>query len=299
MSRIHEAVKKAVLEQQPAAVPTMSTVEGILSASYTLNGAGLPAKASVDAPGHPSPGADLLQGVHTGEWDPDKKRMLFFADDPDTPGREQFRSLRVKLYQLREKRDLKVIAVGSSLSGEGKSFVASNVAHALSLQREQKVLLVDCDLRRGSIAGFLGARPTPGLAEYLRNQQPLEAVLQRAPSGNLFVIPSGAHVPDPGELIGSLRMRELVSHLRPHFDWIVIDTPPAVQFADSGVIANLCDGVLFVLGSGLTPVPIAKRAVHSLREDRILGIVLNRAEDADQAAKYFSYYRPPETDSSE
>jgi protein-tyrosine kinase len=294
MSRIHEAVKKAVLEQQPAAAATMSSVEGILAASYTLTSAVPSAQASAGVSDRPSHGPELLQSLPTSEWTPDKKRMVFWAEDADAPGREQFRSLRIRLTQLREKRDLSVICVASSLSGEGKSFVAANLAHALSLQREQRVLVIDCDLRRGSIAGFLGTRPAPGLAEYLRGEEPLESVVLRDAGSNLFVIPSGARVSDPGELIGGSRMREILSRLRPLFDWIVIDTPPAVQFADAGMITDLCDGVLMVLGAGKTPVQLAKRAVHNLREDRILGIVLNRAEDADQAAKYFSYYKPSE-----
>jgi capsular exopolysaccharide synthesis family protein len=292
MSRIHEAVKKAVLEQQHGNAATMSSVEGILAASYTLTAAIPPGPASVGVSDRPSHGPELLQSISPSEWMPDKKRMVFWAEDADAPGREQFRSLRIKLNQLREKRELSVISVASTLSGEGKSFVASNLAHALSLQREQRVLLIDCDLRRGSIAGFLGTRSAPGLAEYLRGDEPVESVVLRDAGSNLFVIPSGARVSDPGELIGGLRMREILSRLRPLFDWIVIDTPPAVQFADAGMITDLCDGVLMVVGSGKTPVQLAKRAVHNLREDRILGVVLNRAEDAEQAAKYFSYYKP-------
>jgi capsular exopolysaccharide synthesis family protein len=294
MSRIHEAVKKAILEQQPAAAPTMSSVESILSASYTLNTAVPSGPAATGLAERPAQGPELLQSVPMAEWMPDRKRMLFFAENADAPGREQFRSLRIKLNQLHEKRELSAISVASSLSGEGKSFVAVNLAHALSLQSEHRALLIDSDLRRGSIAGFLGARPAPGLAEYLQGQQSLESVIQRGTGGNLYVIPSGMRVADPGELIGSLRMRELFSRLRPLFDWIVVDTPPAVQFADAGMITGLCDGALMVVGSGHTPVHLAKRTVRGLREDRILGVVLNRAEDLDQTAKYFSYYKSPD-----
>lgn len=296
MSRIHEAVKKAILEQQPAVTPTMSSVDSILSASYTLNPTVPSGPASASPVDRQAYAPEFLQGVPAVEWMPDRKRMLFFAENADTPGREQFRSLRIQLNQLHEKRELRAISVASSLSGEGKSFVAVNLAHALSVQREHRVLLIDTDLRRGSIAGFLGAESTPGLGEYLQGQVSLESVIQRGTGGNLYVIPSGARISEPGELIGGLRMRELFLRIRPLFDWIVVDTPPAVQFADAGMITDLCDGVLMVVGSGQTPVQLAKRAVHNLRQDRILGIVLNRAEDADQAAKYFSYYKSPGDD---
>ena len=294
MSRIHEAVRKAVLEQQPEAASTMGSVESILSTSYTITAATPKGLAGAGVPDRRLPGPDLFESLPTTDWMPDKKRMLFYSENADAPGREQFRSLRIKLYQLREMRDLSVIAIASSLSGEGKSFVAANLAHSLSLQRERRALIIDCDLRRGSIAGFLGARPGPGLAEYLLGQEPLEAVIQRGNGGNLYLMPSGLRISDPGEMIGSSLLRETLSRLRPLFDWIVIDTPPAVQFADTGVIADLCDGLLLVLGAGRTPIQIAKQAIDGLREDRILGIVLNRAEDSDQTTKYFNYYKDPE-----
>lgn len=238
-----------------------------------------------------SSGDDLLQRCRNVDWTPDKNAMLFSSLTPDLPGREQFRSLRANLYQIRDQRGLKVVGIASSLSGEGKSFVSANLAHALALQREHKVLLVDCDLRRGSLAGFVGAAPGAGLSEYLRAQQPPERVIQHGSGSNLYLIPSGARVQEPGELIGSSRLKELISRLRVVFDWIVIDTPPAVQFADAGVIADLCDGVLMVFGAGVTPLSLAKRAAQELRKHTVLGAVLNRAEDTERTAKYFSYYK--------
>jgi capsular exopolysaccharide synthesis family protein len=293
MSRIHEAVKKAIRAEQPGAVATMSTVEDILSGSYTI-ATGVPFRTANEDPTNPaSSNSDLLQTFPTVDWLPDKKAMLFYSDEIDAPGREQFRSLRTKLYKFREKRELGIVAVASSLSGEGKSFVAGNLAHVLSLQPESKALIIDCDLRRGSITRLLGTRPRPGVAEYLRGEEPLESVIQRGAGSNLFLMPSGARVSDPGELIGSSRLKDMLRRLHLVFDWIVIDTPPAMQFADTGVLADLCDGVLLVVGAGMTPVQIAKQTAHDLREDRILGIVLNRAERSDQAAKYFSYYKEP------
>jgi len=291
MSRMHEAIKKAAMEQFPPTAANMSTVEAVLSTSYSV-GAPVPSRATrTDGFKRLPSGSLLLHNVHPEDWLPNKKAMLFYGDAPDGSAREQFRSLRTKLYELRSQREISIISIASSLSGEGKSFVAANLAHVLALQRERTALLIDGDMRRGSIAGLLGARSTPGLTEYLQNQEPLHAILQRGAGGNLYLIPGGVRISEPGELISSARLRALLAELRPLFDWIVIDTPPAVQFADAGVLADLCDGTLMVVGAGLTPVPIAKRAVQQLRPDRILGMVLNRGEDTDRAARYFSYYK--------
>jgi capsular exopolysaccharide synthesis family protein len=216
--------------------------------------------------------------------------MLFASDAADAQAREQFRLVRTKLYQLREQRRIGVIAIASALPGEGKTFVAANLAHALTLHGEKRVLLVDADLRRGSLAEVLGARRNPGLSQVLRDEEPAEAAIQQGLNGALHLLPSGRRVQEPGELICSSRMEELIHNLRPAFDWIVIDTPPVTQFADAGDIANLCDGVLMVFNSGVTPMHLAKRAVEVMSTHTILGSILNRMENMTEMSKYFDYY---------
>ncbi len=216
--------------------------------------------------------------------------MLFSSSTSDLPEREEFRTIRTNLYQFREKRGLKIVEIASTLSGEGKSFIAANIAHALALPRKEKVLLIDCDLRRGSAAGLLGAKPGPGIAEYLQGAASLKDVLQHGTGGSLYLIPSGLRMHDPGELIGSFKLEELFSQLRGIFDWIVVDTPPALQFIDADVIADLCDGIVLVIGAGMTPMQLGKRAARELKKHVVLGAVLNRAQGAGSASKYFSYY---------
>lgn len=288
MSRIHEAIRKAALEQRYASPGTMTSVEEILTTSYAVTGK---APAGVEN-GHISEAVDhVLRRCETVNWLPDKRFMLFASDKPDLPGREQFRTLRTNLSLIAEQRGLKTVGIASALSGEGKSFVAANLAHSLALQSEQRVLLVDCDLRRGSLAGLLGARSEPGLAEYLRGENPLESVIQHGAGSSLYLIPSGKRVQEPGEMISSSGLGQMLAQLRSIFDWIVVDTAPTVQFADAGVIADLCDGILLVFGAGMTPVQLAKRAARELKKRTVLGAVLNQAEDTERTAKYFSYYK--------
>lgn len=290
MSRIHEAIRKAALEQRYASPGTLTSVEEILTTSYAVTGKG-PAGAKN---GHGVDGGvddgNILQRCETVDWRPDKRYMLFASETPDLPGREQFRALRTNLSMIAEQRELKVVGIASALSGEGKSFVSANLAHSLAIQREQRVLMVDCDLRRGTLAGLLGARPGPGLTEYLRGGNSLASVIQHGSGSGLYLIPSGERVQEPGEMITSSGLGQLLAQLRPLFDWIVIDTPPTIQFADAGVIADLCDGILLVFGAGMTPVQLAKRAARELKNHVLLGAVLNRGDEAKQNAKYYSYY---------
>ncbi len=290
MSRIHEAISKAASEQKLSTPGGMTSVEEILATSFLVAGGASATKSRDEAPNNSASSGRLPSGWRDVEWFPDRKSMLFLSEAPDQVAREQFRLLRTTLHRLREQRPLTVISVTSMLSGEGKSFVSANLAHVLALQREQKVLLIDADLRRGSLAGMLGSPLEPGLTDYLRGKESTENILQHGSNGSLYLIPSGARIQEAGELIGSSRFSELLLRLRPSFDWIIIDTPPAAQFADAGVIANLCDGVMLVFASGMTPVHLAKRVTREFKKQTILGAVLNRTDDATSNAKYFSYY---------
>ena len=284
MSRIHEAVKKAAQDRKVEAGSDWANAEDILSMSSAML---LTAHAEIQ-PKQTERTTQLLQCA-TEEWSPDERKMLFSHDSLDPFAREQFRSLRTKFGQLREDRPVSVVAVVSALSGEGKTFVAANMAHAFAVQREQRVLLVDCDLRRGGLSKLVGARSRPGLSDYLMGDAELESVLQAGFDGRLHLIPSGRPMREPGDLIGRSRFPKLMAHLRTMFDWIVIDTPPVIQFADASLIADECDGVLFVVCSGVTPVQLAKRALRSFNKMSILGAVLNRADEIETASKYYAY----------
>jgi capsular exopolysaccharide synthesis family protein len=291
MSRIHEAIRKAAIEQKYSGSAEMTSVDEILSMSYAVANREPVGERNGHATGPQISGEAVLPPCRNVDWAPDERKMLFASPMPDLVGREQFRSLRTNLYQIRDQRGLKVIGIASALSGEGKSFVAANLGHALALQGEHKVLLIDGDLRRGSLAGLIGATPGPGLGDYLRSKDAPESAIQHGSGGNLYLLPSGTPMQEPGELISGPGLKELIARLRKAFDWIVIDTPPALQFADAGAIADLCDGVLIVFGAGVTPRTLAKRAAQELNKCSMLVAVLNRAEDTERRAKYYSYYK--------
>jgi capsular exopolysaccharide synthesis family protein len=171
----------------------------------------------------------LLARCTQAEWKPDAKTMLFFNQEENALGSEQFRTLRSRLYQMREKTSLKRILVTSALPQEGKSFVSANLAQVLVRQHGRRVLLIDGDLRVARLHSALGTTSSPGLADYLLGESDEFSIMQRGSMDNLFFIPCGRTMAHPAELIANGRMKTLMQRVETLFDWIIVDSPPAAR----------------------------------------------------------------------
>jgi protein-tyrosine kinase len=293
MSRIHEALQKA-RQQQPGNTPGLPNIDDIIAAGVML-----PEPPNVDnallAAGPPDIIAtivnneSILSHCQQADWPGAENKLIFLSDETHAAGQEQFRTLRSRLYQMQGQVPRKVIVISSAIPGEGKSFVSANLAHAFALQNDRRALLIDADLRRaGGLSSLLKAPCTPGLTDYLLGEQSAENVIQRGSVENLYFIPCGKRVPKPGELIADSNFSILIDQLRPAFDWIIIDTPPVLPIADARVIAELSDGVLFVINARSTQAHLAKRAVQEFRRESLLGVLLNRT--SEPSACYYSAY---------
>ena len=303
MSRIHEALKKAEQERaaqggpaQPSYVasvtadpPTMPAAEerpGEVARSVSASGVPL---TSAMPSFTSSVGLDALLGRCAPQtWTPDEKTMLFFNADETVRGVEEFRTLRSRLYHAREKMPLKKVLVTSALPKEGKSFTAANLAQVLVRQHGRRVLLMDADLRGPRLHLMLGTTSSPGLADYLQGGCDEFSIMQRGPMENLFFVPSGREISDPAELVANGRLKVLLQRVEALFDWIIIDSPPAVPVSDASVLAKACDGVLMVVRSNTTPVDMARRARLEFPDEALVGVVLNGI-NAD-AMPYTRYY---------
>lgn len=288
MSRIHEALKKAEQERtssemvqridpDPAVLDAFTHPDGTISSLQAVSAA---------APAATMTGESLLAGTRRTDWSPDPKTMLFFTGEQHLYGMEEFRTLRSRLYQAREKHPLSKLLITSPLPKEGKSFVAANLGQVLVQQRGRRVLLVDADLRNPHLHTALGAEAGPGLSDYLRSEIDEFSIIQRGPMENLFLIPAGSRNENPAELVASGRIGSLLNRLQPLFDWIIVDSPPAVAVSDAGLLANYCDGVIMVVRSNATPFDIAKRARQEFG-DNLVGVVLN---GIDTLPAYSQYY---------
>src|ERR1700719_1148282 len=214
--------------------------------------------------------------------------MLFFHGDDSTRGTEEFRTLRSRLYHAREKMPLKKVLVTSALPKEGKSFTAANLAQVLVRQHGRRVLLIDADLRGPRLHMMLGTTSSPGLVDYLQGDCDEFSIMQRGPMENLFFIPSGQETSNPAELVSNGRLKTLLQRVESLFDWIIIDSPPAVPVSDASVLAKACDGVLMVVRSNSTPVDLARRARQEFPDEMLIGAVLNgTSEDALPYARYY------------
>ena len=304
MSRIHEALKKAEQERaaqggpsQPGYAATVATEPPMMpaaeeqrvevAAGVSATG-GVPLTSAMPTFASPFSLDALLARCAPQKWSPDEKTMLFFNGDDNARGTEEFRTLRSRLYHAREKMPLKKVLVTSALPKEGKSFTAANLAQVLVRQHGRRVLLMDADLRGPRLHMMLGTTSAPGLADYLQGGCDEFSIMQRGPMENLFFVPSGQEISDPAELVANGRLKFLLQRVEALFDWIIIDSPPAVPVSDASVLAKACDGVLMVVRSNTTPVDMARRARQEFPDDALVGVVLNGIS-AD-AMPYTRYY---------
>jgi capsular exopolysaccharide synthesis family protein len=290
MSRIHEALKKAEQERaqsQPA--PRTETPASVMDAPAQSPAAVSVATASsAAAPILGLSAESLLNRSRLTRWNPDLKTMLFFNGDEHASGTEEFRTLRSRLYHAREKQPLSSLLITSALPKEGKSFTAANLAQVIVRQHGRRALLIDGDLRNPQLHNLLGAEPGPGISEYLRGETDEASILQRGPMENLFFAPAGRVGSNAAELLANGRFKTLLARLEPLFDWIIIDSAPAVPVSDAAILSKDCDGILLVVRSNSTPTDAAKRARDEFASRNVLGVVLNGI--TPELSPYMQYY---------
>lgn len=298
MSRIHEALKKAA--QERSAQTANRTVSDLVDLSVPEIAAETVSVSRQHTDERVGFGGKTVTGVlqfeefakrcpHTA-WKIDPRTSVFSAQMHDPGGAEKFRTLRSRLYQIAAAQPLKKILVTSTMPAEGKTFVAANLAQSFIRQEDPRVLLIDADLRASRLHLHLGASEKPGLSDYLRGDSDVFQITQVGTTGNLCLIPGGRDVSNPSELLHSARMKHLLERMSAMFDWIILDSPPALAVHDASILADMCDGVLFVVQAGSTDSEIAAKVSAEFRDKNLLGVVLNRAAKEDTYGGYYSGY---------
>jgi non-specific protein-tyrosine kinase len=204
---------------------------------------------------------------------------------------ENYRQLRANLQFANVDEHPRVIAVTSSIPGEGKTTVAINLASTLA-EAGFTVCLVDADLRRPTIAKVLGLLSPVGLTSVLIHQIELSEAMQSAGS-NFYVLTSGPTPPNPSEVLASSYVRDIVRSLLEKVDYVVLDTAPLLPVADGSEVAALADGTLLVARHGVSTDSHIRRATHALArvDAQLLGVVLNRIPARKSSEYGYTYYR--------
>jgi receptor protein-tyrosine kinase len=236
----------------------------------------------------------ILDHVKVVPFQPAPESHLLDVDDSlETPA-EEFRTLRTRLNHLQTLQPLHTVVVTSPSPGEGKTFTAVNLALAQAQLSENSVLLGDFDLRRPVVHNLFQIDRAPGLSDYLAGQCSLTEALRRLDGINLYVLPAGSPVKNPLELLNLRQAKVLFEELPHNFNWAIFDTPPMLFSADANLLATLADGTILVVKIGSTTFDNVTRAMQSLCENNVLGIVANGARASELYSKYTYYYSKSE-----
>ena len=215
------------------------------------------------------------------------------ALEEESPASEQYKILREQIKRLRSEAGIRTIAITSPVKRDGKTTVAVNLAAAIALDYEEKVILIDADLRAPSVHRFFNGDDTPGLTDYLGSNSlgSVKGLVRDTHLSGLRVIPAGKPSRFASELLAKDKMRKLIEELHSEFPThiFIVDSPPVLATPDPMVLSRHVDGVIMVIRAGKTPKDYLAKALSSINSNKILGVVLNGA-DLGLGSKYYYYY---------
>ena len=286
MSRVHDALRRAELAggtEAAASQPVFEEPQAYGAPVPNGNGIALPPvrlglteKVLAEAPLVPFQPAP-------------ESHLLDLNNSHETPA-EEFRTLRTRLNHLQTLHPLHTIIVTSPSPAEGKTFSAVNLALAQAHLSETAVLLADFDLRRPIIHSLFQFDRAPGLSDYLGGNCTFGQALRRVEGMNLYILPAGTPVRNPLELLNMRQTKALFEEVPRLFNWAIFDTPPLLFSADANLLATMADGTVLVVKIGTTTFDNVTRAMQSLCENNVLGIVANGARASELYSKYTYYY---------
>jgi protein-tyrosine kinase len=285
MSRVHDALRRA--EQS-----------GLLSppANRTAPGEARGGTATLDQTQN---FAGLLELVQEIPSRPATDTLLIDVARPHEAPMEEFRTLRTRLNHMKSLQPIHTVVVTSPSPAEGKSLSAANLALAEAHLATNLTLLADFDFRRPIVHSLFGLDRSPGITDYLLGKIPLHQAMRKIAGTNLYIMPAGEAVINPLELLNLREVKVLLDRLPTLFNWVILDSPPLLFAADANLLSTLCHGTLLVVRIGHTTIDSVTRAMQSLCNNNVLGIVVNGARRGELYSKYtyyHSYYTPKERD---
>jgi len=283
MSRVHDALRRA--EQAGLLTPAVPRANG-----EARPGAGI----------HQDHGpnlANLLEQVEEIPFRAAADSLLIDVARPHEAPMEEFRTLRTRLNHMKTLQPIHTVVITSPSPAEGKSLSAANLALVQAHLAGNTTLLADFDFRRPIIHTLFGIDRSPGITDYLLGRVPLHQAIRKVAGTNLYLMPAGEAVINPLELLNLREVKQLLDRLPTLFNWIVLDSPPLLFAADANLLSTLSHGTLLVVRVGHTTIDSVTRAMQSLCNNNVLGIVVNGARRGELYSKYtyyHSYYTPKE-----
>lgn len=215
----------------------------------------------------------------TADSNIDPRIVAFY--DLQSPVTEQYRTLRTNIQALSAAKPIKTITITSATHGEGKTITAINLAISMARDLDKKsVLLIDADMRRAKISKYLGIKTEIGLADIITNGSNIDEALLNIGIDNLTLLPAGKIPQNPAELLGSAKLKNLISVLKAKYDYIIFDTPPIVPVTDAGLLGSQTDGTIMVIQANRTQKGVVKHAELILKQAqaKLIGYILTNIQ---------------------
>lgn len=230
--------------------------------------------------------------INSGSKTTELEKDLFVHTKPKDPIAETYRTIRTSvLFSSTEEHPLKSIIITSPGPQEGKTTTLCNLGITMA-QCQNRVLLVDADMRKPRLHEIFKDKNEIGLSNFLSGQADFSGLVQKTKIDNLFLVSGGPHPPNPSELLTSHKMKEFITYAKAKFDFILFDTPPVAVLTDAAILSQAVDGTIIVLESGRTVRKVLPRIsqVFTDARARIIGVLLNRISIAHSSYHYYSYY---------
>jgi capsular exopolysaccharide synthesis family protein len=245
------------------------------------------AGATLDAAGATRAGGFVTYDISPARVEP----HLVAVSQPRSAYTEQFRALRTRILQAGERMQMRAIVITSAGIAEGKTLTALNLAWLLAQTEGVRCLIIDSDLRQPCATDYLGIEAPVGLSEVLGGQLRLEDAIVRLDPAGLYLLPGGKPREDVAELLSGPSYARLLTDVRRMFDYIIIDAPPLGIFTDASVLMSRADAALLVVRAGKTRYSAVDKLLEQVPKDRLMGVILNRAEDQPDSTSYYYQHR--------
>jgi capsular exopolysaccharide synthesis family protein len=245
------------------------------------------AGATLDAAGAARAGGFVSYDISPARVEP----HLVAISQPRSAYCEQFRSLRTRILQAGERLQMRAMVITSTGVAEGKTLTALNLGWLLAQTEGVRALVIDSDLRRPCATDYFGIDANEGLSEVLGGQLRLEDAIVRLDPAGMYLLPGGKPRDDVAELLSGPTYERVLKEARRMFDYIIIDAPPLGIFTDANVLMSRADGALLVVRSGKTRYAAVDKLLDQIPREKVLGVVLNRADEQPESNSYYYQYR--------